>query len=602
MLDLGVLTFNEKQTIDAWWQRQRFWLTAIYCIMAIIFLVISGAGHVRLSGGIGLAGTFTQDLWWQRYGITLLAGASWLLSGCMLLATAPEWTGFVESLTMLPPALLLLFYSHQSNIQTPDPHDGLFQLLWIPALSLLGATLIHLSLAWRSRAIQRAPHQRTHATHRPHATAVALAYLPCIILFAYIAYSFFFAKGQLPLRLNTLPGLGYGIFGIILSAAISLVSRFYRYDDGITFITLPAYVRSQISESLILWIGGFALGFGLGIFPLLLIGHELLPLPIFALLATVYPLFLCYAVRSLRRRDRLHRILHQQALELEQSERTSHEQQRTVAELYRANSEQRRATSLLLRADTHLRSLLSQRIHDQPAQQSLRIRSLLGHWQHKLRVEAEHNPEGNVIVQPIIEALGKVRKISEELEGDLRGLQLLVEDAYQRQSLGLKLHLEKLIREDIPALYPESPLKVQADLWALDVLNPNLEQTEAGATITEAIAYAVTQALLNIYNHAGANFATVRTVSTNNLLEVYITDDGRGFDTATVPADKTSLFKAFLKVREAGGTMTIKSILRPQFEHGTTLILRIPLPQPAKTSKPPQKRDEQASATVDSTG
>ncbi len=36
----------------------------------------------------------------------------------------------------------------------------------------------------------------------------------------------------------------------------------------------------------------------------------------------------------------------------------------------------------------------------------------------------------------MVDALGKVRKISEELEGDLRGLQLLVEDAYQRRSLG----------------------------------------------------------------------------------------------------------------------------------------------------------------------
>ncbi len=103
-----------------------------------------------------------------------------------------------------------------------------------------------------------------------------------------------------------------------------------------------------------------------------------------------------------------------------------------------------------------MRSILSQRIHDQPKQQALRIRSLLGHWQHKLRVEAERDADGKVGVQPIVEALGKVRKISEELEGDLRGLQLLVEDVYQRRSLGLKLHLEKLIREDLPGLHPES--------------------------------------------------------------------------------------------------------------------------------------------------
>ncbi len=194
---------------------------------------------------------------------------------------------------------------------------------------------------------------------------------------------------------------------------------------------------------------------------------------------------------------------------------------------------------------------------------------------------------------PIIEALGKVRKISEELEGDLRGLQLLVEDAYQRRSLGLKLHLEKLIREDLPHLHPESPLKVQADLWALDELSYDLEQTPAGEKFAEAISYTVTQALLNIYNHAGASFATVRTVHVKNNVEIYITDDGRGFNPGTVSPDKTSLFKAKLKVREAGGTLAISSVPRPQPQHGTTIIVRLPFPdskRPLKTRPLPSSK------------
>jgi signal transduction histidine kinase len=127
-------------------------------------------------------------------------------------------------------------------------------------------------------------------------------------------------------------------------------------------------------------------------------------------------------------------------------------------------------------------------------------------------------------------------------------------------------------------LYPESPLKVQPDLWALDALSPDLEQTEAGEKFAEAISYTVTQALLNVYNHAGASFATVRTVRTTSYLEVYITDDGRGFDKSAISPEKTSLFKAQLKVREAGGTLTISSVPRPQPQHGTTIILRLPFP------------------------
>ncbi|MBV9259649.1 MAG: hypothetical protein JO215_16680, partial [Ktedonobacteraceae bacterium] len=333
---------------------------------------------------------------------------------------------------------------------------------------------------------------------------------------------------------------------------------------------IPSRVRQRIGDLLTLWIGGVGLGFCLGVLPILLVGQTLLPLPMFYILAGIYPLLLLYAIRSLRLIDRLH-------ITLEQREGALREQQKTATELRRTNTELEQATSLLLHADAHLRSILSQRIHDQPKQQALRIRSLLGHWQHKLRVEAERDTEGKVGVQPIIEALGKVRKISEELEGDLRGLQLLVEDVYQRRSLGLKLHLEKLIREDLPGLHPESPLKVQADLWALDALSPDLEQSEEGEKIAEAISYTVTQALLNVYNHAAATYATVRTIDTSDALEVYISDDGRGFDPEQVSPEKTSMFKAKLKAREAGGILALKSIPRPQPEHGTIVILRIPL-------------------------
>jgi signal transduction histidine kinase len=254
-------------------------------------------------------------------------------------------------------------------------------------------------------------------------------------------------------------------------------------------------------------------------------------------------------------------------------------QQNTAVELRQANRELQSATSLLLHADAHLRSVLSQRIHDQPKQEALRIRSLLGHWQHKLRVEAEQNTEGKVTAQPVIEALGKVRKISEVLEGDLRKLQLLVEDAYQRRSLGVKLHLEKLVREDLPALHPESPLKVKSELAALEALSRDLEQSEEGRKIAEAISYTVTQALLNIYNHAGASFATIQAYCRNGYIEVYITDDGRGFDTTNISPEKTSMFKALLKARDAGGTLSIQSVPRPQPQHGTGIVLRLPMPQ-----------------------
>ncbi len=632
---------SSERTTDTAWRQLRLRLTLTYLVVALILLILSGVGHTRLLQQVGRtfggffwaidtdrqvvvvstppqlppfavppgsltsldhivgvnsqpvsalsnvyqqaqpgdlitytvqqnsklariqhpAVTFTWDMWFESYGLALIAGLCWLLVGFILLARAQNWTGVVEGITLLPAAMLFLLFSHWGNVQQAYPADFVFVFMWSPAFALLGAAFIQLSLTYRPEAMRE--------SRSPRLTIDALPYLPLIALLAFDVFSYLF-RGSVPGRIQFIFSLGYAVFGGLLSLVIGIISLL-RISGLIPGVKIPATVRRRLGDLLTLWIGGVGLGFCLGILPILLTGKPLIPLQIFYVLAAIYPFILVYALRSLRMMDRLQHTI-------EQREQALLEQQKLAEELRRTNSALQRATSLLLHADAHLRSLLSQRIHDQPKQQALRIRSLLGHWQYKLRVEVEHNPSFKHFAQPIIEALGKVRKISEELEGDLRGLQLLVEDAYQRRSLGLKLHLEKLIREDLPALHPESPLKVQPDLWALDALSYDLEQTAAGEKFAEAISYTVTQALLNIYNHAGASFATVRSVRVNGNLEIYITDDGRGFDPTAISPEKTSLFKAQLKVREAGGMLTISSVPRPQPQHGTTIVLRLPFP------------------------
>lgn len=482
--------------------------------------------------------------------------------GIILLVTAPGWVGAVEGLTLLPPATLLLLVSHWGNVQQLYPTDPVVELLWVPSFALLGAAFIHLSLTYRPEAIS--------TPRTPRFMLDGLPYVPLVTLVAF-EWSCYLIFHHVPTRPNELMALGYAVFGGAVSLCIGLISlgRISRLLPG---PQVPVQVRRRVGDLLTLWIGGVGLGFCLGVLPILLTGKTLLPLYIFYVLAAVYPLLLLYAIRSLRLIDRLQ-------VSLEGREQALREQEKTSEELRQANKELQRATSLLLHADAHLRSLLSQRIHDQPKQQAIRIRSLLGHWQHRLEVEAERDPAGSVLAQPMVDALGKVRKMSEELEDDLRGLQLLVEDAYQRRSLGLRLHLEKLLCEDLPALHAESLLKVQSDLWALDVLSHDLEESEQGIKIAEAISYAVTQALLNVYNHAGASCAMVRAVQMNGHLEVSIADDGRGFDASAISPEKTSLFKAELKAREAGGTLVIRSVPYPQDKHGTTVMLRVPIPQ-----------------------
>lgn len=513
------------------------------------------------------AATFTPDLWLQNYGLALIAGLCWLLVGAILLSTARAWTGAVEGLTLLPVAALFLLSSHRGNIQTAYPLDAVLQLLWFPCFALPGAAFVHLSLIYRPEmvGVARSPALRQDG----------LPYLPLIALQAFLI-GLYFLRGGVPTRLEVGMCLGYSALGSSVSLIVGIYSLL-RIFQGRAASRCAS--DRQLGDLLILWIGGLGLGLGLGILPLLFSGALLLPLPIFCLLCAIYPLVLLYVVRSLR-------LIEQLQASVAHVEEAMRQQQRSVEDFQRANTELQRATSLLLYADAHLRSLLSERIHDQPGQQALRIRSLLGHWQHKLKVEVEHDFSLAGFAQPVIEALGKVRKISEELEDDLRGLQLLVEDAYQRRSLGLKLHLEKLVREDLPVLHPESPLKIQADLWALDALSPDLEQTAEGERFAEAVSYTITQALLNVYTHAGATFATVRTTRHNGDLEVVIIDDGRGFDITGISPEKTSLFKAELKVREAGGTLLLRSLPRPQAQHGTTVMLKLPFP----AAEVPQER------------
>ncbi len=559
---------SANNTSHTWWPQLRFRLTIFYLVAALILVALSGAGHIRLLHEVTTQ--FTLQMWWQEYGLASLAGLCWLIIGGFLLITATEWTGAVEGMTLLPPAMLLLLNSHWGNLQQVDPPSMVFQLLWVPSFALLGAALIHLSLIYRPDTLGTA--------YTPKMAVDGLPYLPLLALLAY-EWGSFVILGHVPAYINLIVSLGYAVLGGIISVCIGITSlvRISRYfprkgiDDPI-----PPYIRYRIGNLLPFWIIGIGLVFCFGVLPIVLIGQTLLSLPEFYVSAAVYPFVLLPLIRS-------QRLIEHSDIILQQQEEILYKHQKIEEELRQTNRELKNDISFLLYADAHLRSILSQRIHDQPRQQALRIRSLLGHWQHKLRVETERDPAGKNAVQPLIDVFGKIRKISDELESDLRGLQLLVEDAYQRQSLGLKLHLEKLICEDLPTLHPESPLKVKADLWALDALSPDLEQTEEGSRIAEAISYAVTQALLNIYNHAGATYATVRTVNKSGTIEVYIIDDGHGFDINNISLEKTSLFKAQLKVQEADGVMVIRSISRPQAEHGTTVMLCIPLPSRGNT-------------------
>ncbi len=159
--------------------------------------------------------TFTLDMWWQNYGLALVAGASWLFVGTLLLATAREWVGAVEGITLLPPAMLFLLYSHWGNVQQAYPADLVFQMLWVPSFALLGAAFIHLSLTYRPQAMS--------APRRPRLIVDGLPYIPLVALAAF-EWSSYLISHQVPTRIHLIIALGYATFGGLLSFCIGFIS------------------------------------------------------------------------------------------------------------------------------------------------------------------------------------------------------------------------------------------------------------------------------------------------------------------------------------------------------------------------------------------
>ena len=128
--------------------------------------------------------TFTWDMWFESYGLTFVAGLSWLVVGFILLARALNWTGVVEGITLLPVAILFLLFSHWGNVQQAYPADFVFIFMWSPAFVLLGAAFIQLSLTYRPEAYRE--------SRSPGLAIDGLPYLPLIALLAFDVFSYIF--------------------------------------------------------------------------------------------------------------------------------------------------------------------------------------------------------------------------------------------------------------------------------------------------------------------------------------------------------------------------------------------------------------------------
>lgn len=93
----------------------------------------------------------------------------------------------------------------------------------------------------------------------------------------------------------------------------------------------------------------------------------------------------------------------------------------------------------------------------------------------------------------------------------------------------------------------------------------------------EVALYRICQeALANVARHAGAGRVTIRLVATPDELRLSVEDDGRGFDPASVPADRHGLLGMRERAEALGGSFEVRSAP----EEGTTVAVAVPLEKP----------------------
>jgi signal transduction histidine kinase len=110
----------------------------------------------------------------------------------------------------------------------------------------------------------------------------------------------------------------------------------------------------------------------------------------------------------------------------------------------------------------------------------------------------------------------------------------------------------------------------------LTVLDTDPRVDHAGATVTAEVIQVAREALSNVARHAGATTCRVSLRYEAPLAVLEIDDDGRGFDTATVPGHGYGIANLRERATAVAGSIGITS----QPGEGTTVKLSFPVEPP----------------------
>ncbi|HEX6286085.1 MAG TPA: ATP-binding protein, partial [Acidimicrobiia bacterium] len=91
---------------------------------------------------------------------------------------------------------------------------------------------------------------------------------------------------------------------------------------------------------------------------------------------------------------------------------------------------------------------------------------------------------------------------------------------------------------------------------------------------TRAVVAAASEAMVNAAKHSGADRMSLFVEVEDNVLEVYVTDQGKGFALSSIHADRRGISESIRsRMEKVGGTADIES----EPGEGTEVLLRLEL-------------------------
>lgn len=247
------------------------------------------------------------------------------------------------------------------------------------------------------------------------------------------------------------------------------------------------------------------------------------------LLGTIVALVAVFRLRTLERRS---------------------EEQRSVTE--EAERQMRHLSQRLVAAQEEERKNLSRELHDHVAQVLTALRMELGKIE-RARASADVR---------LGAAVAECRRLVDQMFRTVRDLALGLRPS-MLDDFGLQPALEWHVRDVTRRYGIDVDLKVQGNLEAL----PDRYRT--------CVYRAIQEALTNCVRHAKARAVKVSVIGHDRLLDVEVTDDGVGFDSAR-RRDGLGLRGIEERVKELDGTMMITAAASA----GTRLAVHLPLPMP----------------------